>query len=56
MIGSLLDDAPVEQRVYGSVSAAVVAALKGASILRVHDVRPTAEALAIVSAVLEREE
>ncbi len=56
MIGSLLGDAPVDQRVFGSVSAAVVAAMKGASILRVHDVRPTADALAIVRAVLDREE
>jgi dihydropteroate synthase len=56
MIGSLLGDAPVGDRVFGSVSAAVIAALKGASILRVHDVRPTADALAVVSAVLNNEE
>jgi dihydropteroate synthase len=56
MIGSLLGDVPVEDRVFGSVSAAVIAALNGASILRVHDVRPTADALAVVSAVLNKEE
>jgi len=51
MIGSLLGDAPVDQRVTGSVSAAVIAAMKGAAIIRVHDVRPTVEALKIVSAI-----
>jgi len=52
MIGSLLNRA-VADRLYGSLSAAVIAALKGASILRVHDVRPTVDALAIVDALSE---
>jgi dihydropteroate synthase len=52
MIGQLLGDVPVEQRLHGSVAAAVIAALKGASILRVHDVRETADALKIVKALL----
>jgi len=51
MIGSLLGDAPVDQRVTGSVSAAVIAAMKGAAIIRVHDVRPTVVALKIVAAI-----
>ncbi len=50
MIGALLD-APVEQRLNGSVAAAVLAASAGASIIRVHDVRPTVEALKVVAAV-----
>ena len=50
MIGALLD-APPDERLQGSVAAAVVAALNGASILRVHDVRETAQALAVVNAV-----
>jgi dihydropteroate synthase len=50
MIGTLTDR-PVEQRVHGSVTAAVIAALNGASILRVHDVGPTVEAMKIVAAV-----
>ncbi|HKP98534.1 MAG TPA: dihydropteroate synthase [Fibrobacteria bacterium] len=38
-------------RLFPSVALAVLAALKGASILRVHDVRETREALAMVAAV-----
>lgn len=46
MIGAVLDK-PVEQRTVGSVVAALIAAMKGASILRVHDVDETADALNI---------
>ncbi|MCP5421081.1 MAG: dihydropteroate synthase [Gammaproteobacteria bacterium] len=52
MIGQLLD-APVEERLFGSLSAAVIAAWQGARIIRVHDVKETAQALRICSAVLE---
>lgn len=52
MIGQLLGDAPVERRLQGSVAAAVIAAMKGANILRVHDVRETVDALKIVEALL----
>ena len=45
MIGTLLGDVPVEQRLFGSVGAAVVAVARGAEIVRVHDVRETKEAL-----------
>ena len=51
MIGALLDDAPVDQRLQGSVSAAVIAAMKGANIIRVHDVQATADAMKIVRAI-----
>ena len=51
MIGLLLDDAPVDQRLYGSVSAAVIAAMKGANIIRVHDVKATSDAMKIVRTV-----
>lgn len=54
MIGQLLNPAappPAEDRLHGSVAAAVLAARNGARILRVHDVKPTVEALKIVSAV-----
>lgn len=50
MIGEILD-VDVDQRVTGSVAAAVIASMNGADILRVHDVKPTVEALKIVSAV-----
>ena len=42
---------PVDERVYGSVAAAVIAAMSGADILRVHDVAPTVDALAMVRAL-----
>ncbi|MDX1334642.1 MAG: dihydropteroate synthase [Gammaproteobacteria bacterium] len=51
MIGAVLNDAPVDQRLYGSLSAAVIAAMKGADIVRVHDVKPTADALKLVAAI-----
>lgn len=50
MIGAILDK-PVEQRLFGSVSAAVIAAMNGAKILRVHDVSETVDALKIVDAL-----
>ena len=45
MIGALLGDVAVDQRLHGSVGAAVVAVARGAKIVRVHDVRETVEAL-----------
>ncbi|MCG6890024.1 MAG: dihydropteroate synthase [Gammaproteobacteria bacterium] len=50
MIGAILHK-PADQRLYGSLAAAVIAALQGADILRVHDVGETADALAIVRAL-----
>jgi dihydropteroate synthase len=44
----------VAERVHAGVAAAVLAAMKGARILRVHDVRATRDALQVVEAV-ERE-
>jgi dihydropteroate synthase len=46
---------PAAQRLHPSIAAAVIAALRGAHIVRVHDVRPTVEAMSIVDAVLENE-
>jgi dihydropteroate synthase len=51
MIGTLLGNVPVTERLHGSVAAAVVAAMHGANIIRTHDVRATVEALKVVSAV-----
>jgi dihydropteroate synthase len=50
MIGALTGRA-VGERVYGSVAAALIAAQRGAAILRVHDVAATRDALAIWNAV-----
>ncbi|MFU2047996.1 dihydropteroate synthase [Avibacterium gallinarum] len=46
MIGAVLDK-PVDERIVGSVAAALIAVINGAKIVRVHDVAPTAEALKI---------
>jgi dihydropteroate synthase len=45
-------DAPVGRRGSASLAAVTVAILAGAHLVRVHDVRPTVEAAAIVDAVL----
>jgi dihydropteroate synthase len=42
---------PADERIVGSVAAAAVAALNGAAVLRVHDVRETREALSVCNAV-----
>jgi len=45
----------VDQRVHASVAAAVLAAQKGAKIIRVHDVAATKDALSVIAAVGEAE-
>jgi len=50
MIGTILDK-PVDQRLYGSISTAVIAAMQGADIIRVHDVGETVDAINIVRAL-----
>jgi len=52
MIGALLD-LPPTRRLYGSLSAAVVAVMGGARLVRTHDVAPTVQALRVAEAVLE---
>lgn len=51
MIGKALG-LPVEQRLHTSVALALIAAQNGASIVRVHDVTPTVQALQIWQAVI----
>lgn len=51
MIGALTVQREPAQRVIGSVAAALLAAQRGARILRVHDVAATREALAVLQAV-----
>jgi len=50
MLGVILGS-PVEQRLHASVAAAVLAWTKGAKIFRVHDVKPTVDALKVCVAV-----
>ncbi len=50
MLGALLD-ADVDERLFGSVAATVLAYERGGRIFRVHDVKPTLDALKICEAV-----
>jgi dihydropteroate synthase len=42
----------IDARLYASIAASVISAMKGAKILRVHDVKATVEALKVVSAII----
>jgi dihydropteroate synthase len=54
MIGALIGrTSTVEERVAGSIAAAVVAIENGARVIRAHDVRATVDALAVVSRIRE---
>jgi dihydropteroate synthase len=46
MIGKLTDK-PVEQRMAGSIAAALYAIAQGARIVRVHDVAETVDAISV---------
>lgn len=50
-IGKVLGGVPVEERLAGSLATAMGAAQKGAKILRVHDVKETAQALKMLAAI-----
>ena len=52
-IGKVAPERPAGRRLGGSIAAAVVAALHGADIVRVHDVAETVEALRVVQAIRE---
>ena len=52
-LGSLPSKLPPEQRLEGTLAAVVISVMKGASIVRVHDVREARRALEVVDAVLE---
>ena len=52
LIGTLLGR-PVEERLFGSLAAALIAVQNGARIVRVHDVAATVDVLKIASAVAE---
>lgn len=50
-IGKILGDGPPSQRLGGSIAAALAAVVRGAKILRVHDVRETVSALRIFETI-----
>lgn len=47
VLGAPGEPAGADQRLYGSVAAALLAVERGARVVRVHDVRPTVEALKV---------
>ncbi len=50
-IAKILGDMPPSERLGGSLATAVFAVIKGATILRVHDVRETVDAIKVISAI-----
>ncbi len=52
-IGLLLNDAPAEERVHGTMATVTAAALRGACIVRAHDVRATIETLRVADRIRE---
>ena len=50
-IGKLLDGAPADERLYGTIASVVASVLQGAHIIRVHDVRAAADAIRVAEAV-----
>ncbi len=55
MVGQLLNVGP-EHRLNGSLACAVIAAMQGAHIIRVHDVKETVDAIRVVEATLSAKE
>ena len=52
VLGQVVGSA-VDERIHASIAASVVSVMRGANIVRVHDVKPTVDALKIVSAVMQ---
>lgn len=50
-IGKLLGGAPADKRLHGTLATVVASVLKGAHIVRVHDVKATVEAVRVADAV-----
>ena len=50
-IGKLLNGAPVDARLHGTISTVVASVLKGAHIVRVHDLKPVVEAVRVADAI-----
>lgn len=55
MVGHVLNNAPADDRLYGSVALATLAAWMNVNILRVHDVKATADGLKLCQAVKDAE-
>jgi len=55
MIAAVLNNCDVNERLAGSLAGAVIAAMNGAHIIRVHDVKETVDALKIVQATQQQQ-
>ncbi len=55
-IGKALNNAPSDERLYGSLGATIVAVVNGAHIVRTHDVKPTQEAIRVAEAIIRFKE
>ena len=53
-IGKLLDDAPADQRIHGTIATVVASILNGAHIVRVHDVKAAVEAVRVTDKIAGR--
>ncbi|HWW76432.1 MAG TPA: dihydropteroate synthase, partial [Pyrinomonadaceae bacterium] len=50
-VGHLLGGAPVNKRVHGTMATVAAAAMRGAQIVRVHDVRAAVETVRVIDAI-----
>ena len=50
-IGRILDNAPPQERIYGTAAAVAISIMKGANIIRAHDVREMAQVARVADAV-----
>jgi dihydropteroate synthase len=50
-LGKLLDNAPADQRLVGTIASIVAAVMKGAHIVRVHDVKAAVEAVTVADSI-----
>ena len=51
-LGKLLNSAPADERLYGTIATVVASVFNGAHIVRVHDVKATVEAVRIADAIV----
>ncbi|HXT61475.1 MAG TPA: dihydropteroate synthase [Pyrinomonadaceae bacterium] len=52
-LGKLLNGAPVDERLYGTIATVVASVLNGAHIVRVHDVKETMQAVRVSDAIIK---
>jgi len=53
MVGDALGGVSPQERLYGSVAAETLAAVKGSSIIRTHDVKAVSDAIKVVNCIME---